>query len=178
MEWIIAIVCMVPAAISDIKYRSVSLESCVAGLMAGAAVFILWGTRAHPAEVLGAGFVVICLSAAAWAAGKKGPGDGDWWFVAGISAALSTLGIHVPLVAVTAGMGSLAVCHVMLCVRRPGLSFPRRLYMHVKRKGEKFRVDMATGDIADIDTHNIAVYPGLPMVTFLVGGAIAACVIR
>ena len=174
MEWAVAILCMIPAAVSDVKYRAVSLESCVAALLAGSAVFALWAMRAPPADVVQSGIVAAGMAAAAWAAGRRGPGDGDWWFVAGTAAALSTLGIFVPLVAMACGMGMMLACHVAMCVRRPGIPYPSRLYRHTKRKGDKFRVDVRSGEIVDPGESGMVVYPGLPMVAFVVGAAAAA----
>ena len=107
---------------------------------------------------------------------QEGPGDGDWWFVAGAAAALSTLGVFVPLIALAGGMAVMPACHVVMCVRRPGLPFPRRLYVHAKRRGDRFRVDAGSGEIVDADGSGMVVYPGLPMVAFVVGAAAAgAC---
>lgn len=174
MEWAIAVLCMMPAAVSDVKYRTVSLESCVAALLAGAAVFVFWAMRAPPADVVQSGIVAAGVAVAAWAAGRRGPGDGDWWFVAGMAAALSTLGMFVPLVAMAGGMGTMLTCHVAMCVRRPGLPFPRRLYRHTKRKGDRFRVDVRSGEIVDPGKSGMVVYPGLPMVAFVVAAAAVA----
>lgn len=166
--------CMVPAAVSDVKYRSVSLESCVAALLAGVAVFAFWAMRAPPADVVQSGIVAAGVAVAAWAAGRRGPGDGDWWFVAGVAAALSTLGMFVPLVAMAGGMGVMLACHVVMCVRRPGIPFPRRLYRHPKRKGDRFRVDAKSGEIVDPGKSGMVVYPGLPLVAFVVAAAAVA----
>lgn len=174
MEWIVAILCMAPAAVSDVKYRTVSLESCAAALLAGAAAFVLWAVEAPPAAVVQSGIVASGVAVAAWAAGRRGPGDGDWWFVAGAAAALSTLGVFVPLFALAGGMAVMLACHVAVCVRRPGLPFPRRLYMHTKRRGDRFRVDVGSGEIVDADESGMVVYPGLPMVAFVAGAAAAA----
>ena len=173
MEWLLALICMIPAAVSDLKYRTVSLESCVAALLVGVGVFIWWALSAPPAEIITAGIMAGITVAAVWAMGKYSlVGNGDWWFFAGACAAVSTLGFAAMAVAVMAGMVVMAVLHVVMCVSRPGLPFPRRLYRHVKRQGDTFRMDPESGEEVAVGKSGMVVYPGLPMVTFLVSAAI------
>lgn len=159
---------MIPAAVSDIRYRTVSLESCVAAVLVGCAVFVWWAIHTPIGDVLTSAVMTGGIALAAWFAGRYGGGDGDWWFVAGAVAALSTINPMVPAVAVMASMSCMGLCHVTLCVRRPGLPFPQRLYRHVKREGDKFRIDVSSGDITPTDASGMIVYPGLPLVAFLV----------
>lgn len=173
MEWALALTCMVPAAVSDLKYRITSLESCVASLLVGCAVFIWWALEAPLHDVVGGMLMVGVVAVIVGVAGRVGLiGDGDWWFVTGVCAAMSTLGVMATMWAVFAGMGAVMVCHVAMCVRRPGMPFPHRLISHVKRKGDKFRVRLDNGDLAEPDESGMAVRPGLPLVTFLVPAAI------
>ena len=173
MEWFLALVCMVPAAVSDLKDRTVSIESCVAALLVGYAAFAWWALSAPPAEAAATTMFVAAISAVAWAARRLGGGDGDWWFVAGSVAALSTIDLVAAVLAVSGGMITMMVCHVVICARRPGLPFPRRLYRHLKLEGDKFRVDM-DGRVVPPAESGMVVYPGLPMVAFVVAASLAA----
>ncbi len=173
MEWLLALVCMVPAAVSDAKYRSVSLESCVAALVVGAAAFMVWAMSAPVAEITTAALMAGSVSVAVWAA-RRMMGSGDWWFVAGACMALSTIGIYPVLAAIVSGLLPMAALHVVMCATRPGLPFPRRLFRHIKREGERFSVDPATGRVVPPEESGMVVYPGLPMVVFVVAASLAA----
>ena len=173
MEWLLALACMVPAAVSDAKYRSVSLESCVAALMVGVAAFMAWALSAPAAEITAAALMAGSISIAVWAA-RKMMGSGDWWFIAGVCMAVSTVDAYAVVAALAGGLLPMAALHVIMCATRPGLPFPRRLFRHIKREGEWFRVDPATGRVVPPEESGMVVYPGLPMVTFVVAASLAA----
>lgn len=166
MEWLLALLCMVPAAISDAKYRTVSLESCVAAFVVGCAVFVMHALTGSVQEVVTGGIMGGSVSGVAFAF-RRMMGSGDWWFVAGISMAICTIHPMAVVYCIVGGMVPLMCSHVILCVRRPGLGFPLRLYRYQKREGDRFCVDPATGRMDSVPAGAI-VYPGLPMVTSIV----------
>ena len=172
MEWLLALLCMVPAAVADAKYRSVSLESCVAALIVSVVAFALWAMEAPAVEVATAALMAGSVSVAVWAV-RRMMGAGDWWFVAGACIAVSTIGVYPVLVAMAVGLLPMAALHMAMCATRPGLPFPRRLFRHVKREGERFRVDSATGQVVPPAESGMVVYPGLPMVAFVVAASLA-----
>lgn len=176
MEWLLALICMMPAAVSDLKYRNMSLESCVAALLVSVAAFIAWALAAPADEAATAAIMACSVSVIVWAA-RRMMGSGDWWFVAGACIAISTIGVSAVMVAIVVGLLPMAVCHVMMCVRRPGLPLPRRLVRRIKREGERFSVDPATGKVVPTAESGMVVFPGLPMVTFVVVGALATGVV-
>lgn len=177
MEWLLAVLCMIPAAAADLKYRSASLESCVAALLVGSAVFGMWAVSAPMHDILPAATITAVAAGATWAGGRwGGGGDADWWFAAGACAALSTLGLWAPMAAVVGACVSVLLVQTAMCVRRPGLPFPRRLYQHVKRQGDAHRIGI-DGEPVPAEESGMVVRPGLPFVTFLAAAAAAAGVV-
>lgn len=173
MEWLLALICMIPAAVTDLKYRSVSLESCVAALLVGCAAFVWWALAAPLADVIPAAVITGAVAATALIGHRvTKAGEGDWWFVAGACAAVSTLGLTAPVWMLVAGLGSLGACHVIMCATRPGLPFPLRLYRHVKRGGDRFRLHPDSGEVAGQEDSGMIVKPALPLVMFVVPAAI------
>lgn len=176
MEWLLALICMMPAAVSDFKYRNMSLESCVAALLVGVAAFAWWALSAPVSDVISAAIVAGGISVAVWAVRRR-VGSGDWWFMAGACAAVSTIDPAAAAVAVPCGMVPMIICQVLMCARRPGLPWPRRLVQHVKLEGDRFRMDVKSRKLVPDEAAGMVVAPGLPMVTFMVGGALAAGVV-
>ena len=178
MEWLFAVACMAPSAVSDLRYRAASLDSCVAVLLVGSGVFAAWALSAPLHDIVPAAVITGAASAVSWAGGRWfGAGDGDWWFVAGSCAALSTLDVAAPMLAVSAACISVTLFHVAMCVRRPELPFPLRLYWHEKRRGDAFRVNVADGEMLSAEDAGMIVRPALPFVTFLTAASLAAGVL-
>lgn len=98
-------------------------------------------------------------------------GNGDGWFIVGTCAAVSTLGYESVMAVLVLGLVPVFMTHVVCCVRRPGLPFPRRLFWFVKQKGDRFCVG-ADGMLVPPDQHGVVVRPGLPMITYLVVAAL------
>lgn len=88
--------------------------------------------------------------------------------------ALSTIDIYPVLPAMAVGLPAMAALHVAMCATRPALPFSRRLFRHVKRKGERFRVDPTTGRVVLPGESCMVVYPGLLTVAFVVAVSPAA----
>lgn len=169
---------MVPSAATDIKHRTMSLESCVAVLLVGCATFALWALSAPIILSVVGGAIVGALAAVQWVMGRYGRGgDGDWWFMAGAYAALATVDVAAPILAMIVCGAAIILYSAAICVRRPGLPFPRRLYLHVKRKGDTFRIDVDSGGIADADSSGMVVRPALPMIPFLVVAVLAVGIV-
>lgn len=169
MEWTLAVACMVPAAISDLRYRAASLDLCIAVMLLGSAIFAWWALSA-PLHAVVTGLIVTGIaSVLVWAGGRyMGAGDGDWWFMAGACAALSTLDpLTAPTLMFTAAYGAVILFHVAMCACRPELPFPQRLYEHMKRRGDTFRVGVDSGELVPVDESGMLVRPGLPVVTFM-----------
>lgn len=178
MEWLLPLICMIPAAVSDLKYRRTSLESCVAAILVGCAAFVWWALAAPLPDVVMSAVLAGTVTGIAWVASRMQLfGEGDWWFVGGACVAVSTLGLMEVMWMVVASMGSMIVCHVMMCVIRPGLPFPQRLYTHVKRKGDRFRVHPGTLELVEEKESGMRVRPALPLATFLVPAAITVGVL-
>ena len=176
--WLLAVLCMLPPAVSDLRYRAASLDSCIAVLLVGLGVFTMWVLSAPIHDVMTAATVTGAAAAVSWAGGRwLGGGDGDWWFVAGSCAALSTVDVAAPMLAVSVACVSAALVHVVMCVSRPGLPFPRRLYQHVKRRGDVFCVDVASGEMLAAGDSGMTARPALPFVTFLAAASLAAGVL-
>lgn len=166
------IICMVPAAVSDAKYRTVSLESCVAALLGGCAVFVVWCMTATTQDILVAGMIG-GSAAVATIFTRRRMGSGDWWFCIGVMLIASTIHPLALICTLALGLGALLLFHVVICVRRADMPFPHRLYQFRKRAGDRFCVDCTTGEMLNPEIENVVVRPGLPMVTFLV----VSCVI-
>ena len=171
-EWIVFVICIIPAAASDVKYRTVSLESCVVALLGGCAVFVIWCMTSNIQDILVAGMIG-GSAAVATIFTRRRMGSGDWWFCVGIILVSCTIHPLALICTLALGLGALLLFHVVICVRRAGMPFPQRLYQFKKRAGDRFCVDCITGEMLKPDTEDVVVRPGLPMVTFLV----VSCVI-
>lgn len=168
MEWVLAVLCMIPAAVLDVRTRSFSLESCVATLLVGCAVFALWALEAPPLLAVAGGAVTGAMAVVGWLTHRYGgAGDGDMWFIAGVSAALVTVDVTAPILAIVCWSAAMAVWGTVMCVVRPGVPFPRRLLQHVKRGGDRFRVSMEDGSMVPEGESGMLVRPALPMVAFI-----------
>ena len=161
---------MIPAAAADLKYRTVSLESCVAALLAGCVVFGWWALTVSTHEVMVAGIIGGSTSLVTFLC-RRMMGSGDWWFIIGIVLAVSTIHPLAMLCMFGMSTGALLFCHVIICVRHPGLPFPQKLYRFKKRAGDRFCVDVASGELLETDVSGMIVKPGLPMITFIVVAA-------
>ncbi len=173
MEWILAVLCMIPAAVSDYRDRSVALESCITALMVSAAVLVLSYETIDFTTILVGGSMIGIITVVTW----KFAGSGDWWFISGLSMAMLTIDIMAVIMMVSGGMVTMLLCHIMICVRRTDLPFPKRFLYFVKKRDDRFCIICEDGTVAKPDASGMIVYPGLPMVTFLVGAAIITGVI-
>ena len=174
MEWLLVVLCMVPAAVLDARVRTMSLESCVATLLVGCAVFALWALEAPLYLAVQGGAVTGVMAVIGWLGHRYGgAGDGDLWFIAGVSAALVTVDVMAPVLALVCWTVAMGLWNTAMCAARPGVPFPRRLYQHVKRGGDRYRIGVEDGRMVPEGESGMLVRPALPMVTFIAAAVLA-----
>ena len=178
-EWIIYALCITPAAVADFKYREMDLESCIVSVLVGACIFVFWAFETSIVDVIVSGIVICVISGMFWVITKLvGGGEGDWWFVAGVSMAGVSISAMSGLYVVVGVTISISILHIIVCTYRGGIPFPGRLLSFKKRKGDKFCIPnnpdcLEKGEVfAPEESSGMAVKPAFPMVTFILVGFI------